>query len=522
MRSLLADNPLLLLFVVVALGRALGLVRIRGAVLGPAGALFVGLAVSGVWDDLTVPAELQALGLALFTYTVGLSAAPTFVAGLRRGGVRLMLAMSALVGVLAGAVALVCEVLGFGPGERAGLFAGVGTNTPALQSALDALDVADPAVGDPVVGYSLAYPFGVVFMIVATAIVLLARPRTEGADAPVGWTVEVTAAGLPPLGLMRTWGGSDLSFGRVVHDGEVDLARHDVVLTPGDLITVFGPGPAVQSFTEAVGQRSGRNVTFDRHRFDHRRMVVSNPALAGTRVGALDLPSQHGVTITRIRRGDLDLVATPTMRLQLGDRVRVVGPRERLVDAAALLGDSERQLADVDLLSLALGLAAGLLLGVAELPLPGAVLSLGVGGGPLVAGLVLGGLNRTGPIVWQLPPSANLLLRQLGIFVFLAAVGIRSGATFVDALGTATGWKLVAAAALASAVFVASAALVVRGVLRLEPTEAAGLLAGLQTQPAVLGFANERTNGDERVAQGYALAFPVVMILKIVAVQLLV
>lgn len=522
MTSLLADNPLLLLFVVVALGRALGMVRIRGAVLGPAGALFVGLAASATWSDLTVPAELQALGLALFTYTVGLSAAPTFVSRLRRGGVRLMAAMCTLVALLAGTVALVCELLGFGPGERAGLFAGVGTNTPALQSALDALDLGGAGVTDPVVGYALAYPFGVVFMITATALVLRARPRTGGDEAPVGWTVEVSASGLPPLSMLRRWAGAELSFGRVVHDGQVDLARPEVVLAPGDLVTVFGPGPAVQSFTEAVGERSGRNVAFDRHRFDHRRMVVSNPALAGARVGELDLPSRYGVTITRIRRGDLDLVAAPTMRLQLGDRVRVVGPRERLVDAATLLGDSERQLADVDLLSLALGLGLGLLLAVAELRVPGAVLSLGIGGGPLVAGLVLGGLNRTGPIVWQLPPSANLLLRQLGIFVFLAAVGIRSGATFADALATPEGWKLVGAAAAASAVFVGTATLVVRGLLRLEPTEASGLLAGLQTQPAVLGFANERTNGDERVAHGYALAFPVVMILKIAAVQLLV
>ena len=208
---------------------------------------------------------------------------------------------------------------------------------------------------------------------------------------------------------------------------------------PGDRVVVLGPEATVATFCRDVGERSDQHLPLDRSALDFRRVVVSNRRLAGQPVGDLDLGPRFGSTVTRVRRGDDDLVADEDFELQLGDRVRVVGPVDQLGKVARYLGDSERRLAEVDACGFALGIAAGLALGAVTFPLPGGVdIELGAGGGPLVIGLVLGVVSRTGPVTWQIPHGANLVLRQLGILMFLASAGLASGTTFADTIGTGT------------------------------------------------------------------------------------
>jgi putative transport protein len=249
---------------------------------------------------------------------------------------------------------------------------------------------------------------------------------------------------------------------------------------------------------------------------------VSNRTLAGKRIGALDLIGQYGATVTRVRRGDLDLIATDDFCLQLGDRVRVVAPVEKLPAVATVLGDSDRSLGEVDAIGFALGVAAGILLGLLAVPFPGiGQITLGPGGGPLVVGLVLGVVSRIGPVTFQLPQAANLTLRQLGILMFLACVGIRSGTMFKEFVATGRGEELAAAGAVIALTFALCIVLVTRFVLHRDAVESSGLLAGVETQPAALVFAVERT-GSDRVTSAYALAFPVAIIAKVVVVLLLV
>ena len=254
-----------------------------------------------------------------------------------------------------------------------------------------------------------------------------------------------------------------------------------------------------------------------------RRMVVSDRSLAGSRVADLDLSGRFGATITRVRRGDADLLATDDLVLQLGDRVRVVAPVDRLAAVARAVGDSDRSLAELDALGFAGGIALGLALGALSIPLPGHVtLELGPGGGPLVVGLLLGFVARVGPVTFQPPQAANLTVRQLGVTIFLACAGLRSGATFAAAVQTRTGAELALAGALLAAAFATAVALASRRLLRQGAVESSGTLAGVETQPAALAYASARTAGDERVAAAYALAFPLAMIAKIIAVQFLV
>jgi putative transport protein len=216
------------------------------------------------------------------------------------------------------------------------------------------------------------------------------------------------------------------------------------------------------------------------------------------------------------------VVADHEFVIRLGDRLRVVGPSARLPAVATLLGDSDRSLGEVDAMGFAIGMSIGLLIGLIAIPLPGGgSVELGVGGGPLIAGLVLGTLSRTGRITWQVPHAANLTLRQLGILIFLGSVGIRSGATFADAAGTAVGARLAVAALIVTSVIALATTLLMR-ILRSDPVSAAGQIAGVETQPAVHAYAAETTKGDERVDAGYALVLPLAMILKLILVQLLI
>ena len=533
---MLIDKPLVVLFVVVALGAALGSVRVKGVSLGPAGALFVGLAVSAFDERLgNTPVIVPQIGLALFIYTVGLASGPSFLAGLRHGGAKVLAGVTAVIGAVALMVVAAASVLDLDVGARTGLFAGVLTNTPALQAAIDGLGtrIGDGSVTDPVVGYSLAYPLGVLCMLLAADRVLrtsranaaslspVSGERGAAHDAATSATVLVARHDLPPLGELREWEGCALAFSRVEHDGVVHIATTATQLVPGDRCTLIGAPDDVERFIAWAGERSTRHLALDRSQLDFRRISVSNRVLAGRRISELHLEANHGVAVTRLRRGDTDLVADSSMVLRLGDRLRVVGPSSGLASVAELLGDSDRGLGEVDALGFALGLAAGLLFGLVAVPLPGGgQLELGVGGGPLIAGLVLGTLSRTGPITWQIPHAANLALRQLGMLMFLGSMGIRSGAAFEKAAGTAVGARVALAAAVI-ATLAAVLSVVLARVLRSDAPTAAGHIAGIETQPAVQAYAAEVTKGDPRVDAGYALVLPVAMIAKLIIVQLL-
>jgi len=285
---------------------------------------------------------------------------------------------------------------------------------------------------------------------------------------------------------------------------------------------VIGDPDVVDRFVAWAGHRSERHLALDRKKLDFRRISVSKRELAGARLREVDLEGRFGAMATRVRRGDADLVVDRDFVLRLGDRVRVVGPSERMGDVAEALGDSDRGLGEVDALGFATGLALGLLLAQLTIPLPGGGgIELGVGGGPLIVALILGTVSRTGPFTWQIPHAANLTIRQLGVLLFLGGVGIRSGATFADAAGTRLGLQLAIAGVLVTAA-TATLASIMLWVIGRGPVDGAGMIAGIQTQPAVLAFAAERADGDQRIDTGYALVFPLAMILKLIIVQLLI
>lgn len=521
MIDVLVDHPLLLVFTVLAAGALLGAVRVRGVSLGPAGALFAGLALSAIDERLAIPELVGSLGLALFTYTIGLASGPAFFASLRSqvgtlGGVALALALAAAAALAVGAL------WGFDRGTTAGLYAGSLTNTPALAAAREALDDSTA----PVVGYSVAYPVGVLAMIAAAALVLRRgrlRPNADDLVLPADLTTTTfvvrTAAGIPVAALGERFSGS-VVVGRVERAGSQLVPGAEFTLLAGDLVSVTSPRRLVGDLTAVLGPPAGTQLSDDRSTLDMRRIAVSNRLVTGRSLAELDLHGRFGAVATRVRRGDVDLLAHDDTVVLPGDRLRIVAPRDRIGEISRFLGDSERRIAEIDAVGFMLGIVAGLALGLVEVPMLGGHFSLGTAGGPLVVGLVVGRLERTGPLVWQPPYGANLALRQFGTILFLGTVGSRSGAALVDALSSPDGAKLATAAVAVVAVAAVVTATVGRALLGLGGARLAGTIAAVETQPAVLAFVNEQSD-DDRIGTAYAVVFPLAMLLKIVLAQLL-
>lgn len=518
--DVLAASPLLTIFVVVALGTALGAVPFGPIRFGAAGALFVGLALGAadprLGDGLAL---LQTLGLSLFVYTVGLGAGGRFFRDLRRQ--LPLLAVGVAVLAVAAAVAIgVGKVLDVGAPLTAGAFTGSLTSTPALAAASTVVGSDEPAVG-----YALGYPVGVTVAILVVAAVVGRRwsgKRDPMPAAGVGLdacTAEVQRE--TSLGEVPGFAEQSVRMSYLERDGRTRVVVRDEQLRPGDRVVVVGPAASVTRAVDHLGRRLDEHLADDRTSVDFKRFVVSDRRVAGRTVAELDLPTRFGGVLTRVRRGDLDLLARDDLTLELGDRVLAVVPREELSAVSEFFGDSERRLSEVDALTVGVGMALGLLAGLVVVPLPGgASFALGSAAGPLLVGMVLGRLERTGPLVWGMPHAANLTIRQLGLLFFLAAVGLASGEAFASQALTGVGLRVVL---VALAVVGAAAVLFVVGGrwVGVSAPRTAGALAGLIGQPAVLAYAAGRVT-DERVEAGYASLFALAIIVKILLVQAIV
>ncbi|HEX2914436.1 MAG TPA: aspartate:alanine exchanger family transporter [Chloroflexia bacterium] len=542
MLQLLVDNPLLLLFTVAAIGYPLGQIKVGGTSLGVAAVLFVGLAIGALDPNLKLPEIIYTLGLVLFVYTIGLSSGPGFFSSFRRKGLRDNLLVMVILILAAVMVVVAYNLLKLKPAMSVGLFTGSVTNTAALASVLEVIKGLpnqpnlNQLLTEPVVGYSIAYPMGVVGMIIT--IYFFQRfwkidyaAEAQKAEEPgatsrkiTNRTIEVTKESgtrqsVHNMVHENKW---EVVFGRILRNGQFSLVENNSRLALGDLVTVVGPEEEIERVTAYLGEPSEAHLELDRTQLDFRRMFISNPKIAGFRLRDLNLPQQYGAIITRVRRGDIEFVPNGDTVLELGDRVRVLTYPDNMEALGRFLGDSYRALSEINILSFSLGLAAGLLIGVVPLPLPGGItIKLGLAGGPLIVALILGTLERTGPIVWNLPYSANLTLRQFGLILFLAGVGTRAGYPFVTTFTQGGGILIFLAGAVIT--FVVSFIMIFIGyrVLKIPMGKLIGMMAGMQTQPAVLGFALEQTK-NELPNIGYATVYPIATISKIVLAQLLI
>ena len=514
MAALFSSSPLLALFVVVALGAAIGAIRIGPLRFGAAGALFVGLTVSAIHPEVvsTHMSIVQSMGLAFFVYCVGISAGATFFQDLRKQ--TNLLALTTLVCVVGAVITFVGgRLLGLSSGLASGLFTGALTAAPALDTATRLTGDANAAVG-----YAFGYPIGVIGGILIVTITVT-RKWLGPKDTPslAGASLEAVSVHISKQINTRditAWREQRVRLSYLRRGDRTRVIAPGEDLLPGDHVVMVGDPASIKDAAPLVGEILDHNLEDDRSDLAFERIVVSNPDVAGRSVSELNVTKRFGAVITRVRRGDLDLLARDDLDLQLGDHVAVVVPTDELDDIAQWLGDSERRVAEVDGMAFGIGLVLGLLLGIVSFPLPGGQgFQLGAAAGPLIVGMLLGALRRTGPLVWTLPAAANLTIRQIGLMLFLAALGLNAGPQFASLLGSPDGWR---AAVLAAVMVLVCCGVQALGAkfIGLSAPRAAGGVAGFLGQPAVLQAADARVT-DERIEAAYATLFAFAIIVKI-------
>ncbi|WP_022867391.1 aspartate:alanine exchanger family transporter [Schaalia vaccimaxillae] len=519
MASLLTVNPLLTLFFVVGLGAVLGAIKFGPLRFGAAGALFVGLAVSA-WSPASGEGMgiVQQIGLAFFVYTVGISAGATFFADLRKQAGLLL--SCAAVCVAGATIAIVGgNLLGLSKPLTMGLFTGSLTAAPAL-------DAATRVTGDPdaAVGYAFGYPIGVVVGIIVVTMTVTRQwrgdkdtPSLAGAGLD---TVTVRVREAVSTRAIAPWREQRIRMSYLRRNDRTRVVIPGETLEAGDLVLLVGDRRNLDEATPLIGEAVEHHLEDDRTDVAFERIVVSNPDVAGRSVAELNCASRFGAVITRVRRGDLDLLARDDLDLQLGDHVAVVVPTKELDAVQRWLGDSEKRVAEVDAMAFGIGMVLGLLLGAVPFPMPGgATFELGSAAGPLIVGMLLGALRRTGPLVWTLPSAANLTIRQIGLMLFLAALGLNAGPALASLLASDLGWKAGLLAVVIVAVCCVLQSLAGR-FLGLSAARAAGGVAGFLGQPAVLQAADARV-ADERIEAAYATLFAFSIVVKILLVPLI-
>lgn len=534
-------HAVFVLGLVAVCGLGLGSIHIKGIGLGIAGVLFAGLAFGHF--GLTISHEVldfaREFGLILFVYAIGVQVGPGFFNSLRRQGLALNgLALGIVVsGVL---VTIAVSHLGGVPMPVAvGLFSGGTTNTPSLAAAQQALNelprTSDEISRMPGLGYAVAYPFGVLGIILT---MLTARrafhvdmkrevedslpPREAALETA---NIEVKNSNLDglPIRQLPRLKDSGVVISRVQHKGEVHAAQGGTRINIGDVLLVVGPKEGLDEFRLIVGEETSVDLRELPSDVTTRTMIATRHAALGKSVQQLNWAGRFGAIVTRITRAGVELSPRSNLPLQFGDRILVVGPIEALKKVADEIGDSAKELEHPSMAAIFLGIALGVLLGSVPIPLPGfpAPVKLGLAGGPLLVAILLSRVGRIGSLVWYMPPAAGAALRETGIVLFLACVGLKAGTNFVPTVLQGDGLRWMALAALITLLPLVAATLVARLALKLPFPALCGLLAGSMTDPPALAFAHTATDSDAP-AISYATVYPLVMIARIVAAQILV
>jgi putative transport protein len=535
-------QTILIYCIVIAAGVSLGRMKILGVSLGIAFVLFAGIATGhlGFSVNRQVIDFIRDFGLILFVFSIGLQVGPGFFSSFRKGGLTLNLLAMAIV-VTGGLTALVIHLIsGTSVAVMAGIMSGAVTNTPGLGAAQQALVQVWPEgsageMPDLGLGYAVAYPFGVLGIILTMVLIrrilginitkelqLYKREKNPEEALPERVSILVTNPQIFDKTIPEISGliGRNLIITRVLHKGELYLASSDTVIRENDIILVVTQKGLKDEIVRETGVLSEMDLTAKAGRLISRRLMVTNRQMSGKRLGSLKLRTRYNINITRIYRSGIELIASPQLRLQMGDRLTVVGDEESIERVTGELGNSIKHLNEPNLVPLFIGILLGILLGSIPITLPGLAhpIKLGLAGGPLIVAILLSRYGYRFSLVSYTTPSANLMIREMGIVLFLASVGMLSGEKFIPALLSGDGFVWMGYGAIITLIPLFIVGFYARSILKRNYFEICGLLAGSTTDPPALAFANSIAH-DEAPSIAYATVYPLVMFLRIFVAQ---
>ena len=531
------------LAITIAIGIALGKIKIAGISLGITWILFVGIALSsfGMQIDPTIIAFVKEFGLILFVYSVGMQVGPSFFSSFKQGGMRLVGIATAIVlgGVLTAYI--IHLVTGTPIPTMVGVLSGAVTNTPGLgaaqQAYADSTGLTDPTIA---MGYAVAYPLGVVGIIVS--IVLLraifrikldkekeALESSNESKYAAKISIELTNTNLFGRSVQETRGLINRSFvvSRICRaNGTIEIANANTVLAENDKMLIICASEDVEAIEMMLGHQINMQhsdwLNLDQQ-FISRRIIITQPHINGKTIGELRLRSSYAVNVTRVNRSGVDLIPEHNLELQIGDRLTVVGSEMAIDAVAKALGNSMRRLREPNLISIFLGIFLGVLVGSIPIAIPGMpqAVKLGLAGGPLIVAILISRFGAHYHLVTYTTMSANLMLREVGISLFLAAVGISAGEGFIDTVVNQGGYMWVLYGIIITMLPILLVGIFARKVFKLNYFTLMGVVAGSMTNPPALAYSNA-TAGNDLPAVGYATVYPFVMFLRVLTAQVFV
>lgn len=538
-------HAVLVLCLVSVLGLAIGSFRFRGIGLGTAAVLFAGILFGhfGQNIDPGIQSFVREFGLILFVFTIGLQLGPGFFSSLRQQGLRLNLLAAAVALSGAATAAILGKLANFDIAAILGLFSGATTNTPSLGAAQQVLKSLPGLTADraalPALAYAVAYPAGIAG-IIGSLVLLKAifhiNPAEEAAafqattsqdhDPLERRTLKVENPNLDGLtlpaipGLKET--GVTLSRIQPASSNTVHPLTPTTPIHLNDLVLAVGSLKALDQFQRILGSQSDADLMAAPGDASYRRVRVTRHQALSRTLAEMALFQRFNVTVTRMVRSDVEMAAFPGLRVQFGDVLHLVGRPQDIDQAEKELGNSTRALNETQFLAIFAGIAIGVLIGVIPFLLPGLPqpVRLGLAGGPLLAAILLSRLGNLGPLVFYMPPNANLAFRELGITLFLACVGLKAGEHFLRTVLTGTGLAWLGVAILITTLPLLIIGIVARKAWNLNYLTLSGLLAGSMTDPPALAFANTLAR-SEAPAVAYATVYPLAMILRILSAQIL-
>lgn len=538
-------HSILILAVVIAVGLLLGKIKIFGISLGTTWILFFGIFLGhlGFQIEPELLNFLKEFGLILFIFSIGMQVGPSFFSSFKQGGITLNLLASGVV-LLGVTITIVIHLItGLPIATMVGILSGAVTNTPGLgaaqQTFTDATGATDPTIAT---AYAVAYPLGVVGIILSLLLlryifhINMAEENNQLDQLNESRQTEAqmfSLSVLNPAIMGKTIGeikkllDREFVISRVLHtqSGELVVPQTDTKLLEGDKLLVVSNLKNIEAIEALIGKRIDMNreewQKLDSHLVS-RRIAITRPAINGRSIGSLRLRNLFGVNITRVNRAGVDLIADTRLQLQLGDRVTVVGSEEAIASVEKYLGNSLKRLREPNLISIFIGIAIGVLVGSIPFMIPGIPqpVKLGLAGGPLIVAILISTFGPRYKLVTYTTMSANLMLREIGIAIFLACVGLGAGGNFVETVLNG-GYLWIGYGVIITLLPLLIIGLIGRKVCKLNYYTLMGLIAGSMTDPPALAYANASA-GNDVPAVSYATVYPLTMFLRVISAQLLI
>ena len=530
-------EQVVVLSITAALGLMLGKIKVKGISLGGAGALFVGILLGhlGLRIDPNVLHFIQEFGLILFVYTIGMQVGPGFIDSIRRHGLGLNILASGIV--LSGVIVTLCLYFFTDMKNNVpvliGMLCGAVTNTPSLGAANSAFAAAGVDTSLTGIGYAVAYPFGVIGIILVMILVrVFFRQNPVKAAEDYASEIAATRSEIISTSLLvenkNLFGVPLKEIPDLISSGVVitRLLRGDSIFTPngktiiqeGDKVHIVGMPEAVRTMEKVIGSKLNAPITKVASKLETRSILVTNKKMLGKTIGSLNFPERYGVTVSRVVRGDFKFTGRLDLRIKFADKLLVVGPTEGIDAVAKDLGDSLKALNHPEILPAFLGIFIGVIVGSIPIAIPGMPmpLKLGLAGGPLIVAILLSRKRKLGPLNFFMAASANLML----ITLFLTCVGLNAGIKFFDVLLNGDGFYYMGLAALITFIPLMIAGIVGKLVFKVNYLSLCGMIAGSMTDPPALAFANGLSN-SEATNVAYASVYPLTMLLRILTAQVL-